>query len=300
MSTTIYNGKILPNMDLYQTNQYYKKLRSEMIPRAKDEYVKLIARTAQEIYVYIQTGVYPGYYEVDLNEINAKADEFREDSFKLIEYAFEFANKIVRKTSAAIFTSDSENDADFDVSLTIFPLHDKILALPYANNDVLHDVFFKREEFVDYGYWNNTDPPEELSEEEWEQRKKDWDEALPGIGIPMNNGIVLRIVDAIHDVIDPHVYYVKDDFMRFLKNDSELVEKVAKRTIINREFNRLYAEYEKEGDPTRTAMTYAMRCLRLATEYYDEHADEAAQEYKNYENKFNSVEFFSAGLDNHK
>ena len=54
MSTTIYNGKILPNMDLYQTNQYYKKLRSEMIPRAKDEYVKLIARTAQEIYVYIQ------------------------------------------------------------------------------------------------------------------------------------------------------------------------------------------------------------------------------------------------------
>jgi len=29
-----------------------------------------------------------------------------------------------------------------------------------------------------YGYWNNTDRPDEVSEEEWDQRSEDWDKAL--------------------------------------------------------------------------------------------------------------------------
>lgn len=30
----------------------------------------------------------------------------------------------------------------------------------------------------EYGYWNNTDKPDELTEEEWDQRRSDWNEVL--------------------------------------------------------------------------------------------------------------------------
>ena len=44
----------------------------------------------------------------------------------------------------------------------------------------------------DYEYWNNTDKPDEISNREWNQREKDWDKALPGLGVPAQFGIVVN------------------------------------------------------------------------------------------------------------
>lgn len=43
----------------------------------------------------------------------------------------------------------------------------------------------------DYEYWNNTDKPDEISDREWNRRGRDWDKALPGLGVPAESGIVV-------------------------------------------------------------------------------------------------------------
>jgi len=61
-----------------------------------------------------------------------------------------------------------------------------ILFIPYGSNfiKVLSDTLSKNPDFtkkysiIEYGYWNNTDHPEEITEEEWAEREKSWDRAF--------------------------------------------------------------------------------------------------------------------------
>lgn len=41
----------------------------------------------------------------------------------------------------------------------------------------------------DWHYQNQTDQPEEISDEEWAQREKEWELLLPGIGVPSLAGL---------------------------------------------------------------------------------------------------------------
>jgi hypothetical protein len=291
MSTTIYNGKRLPEMSVYELNEFYKRLRGELIPMAKREYYKLIVKVCQEIYVYLQTGEYPGHYDLNLNEIKENRQAFKSNAKDMLIYAQDFVNNTVRKTSAAVFTYDSESDADFDVSLVVIPIDDKILCMPYANHGVLYDALTNRSELSDYGYWNNTDKPKDISESEWEQRKHDWDKALPRIGVPKENGIVLHIVDAVEDIIELNHINVRQNFMCFLMDDDELLTKVANGVILNREYNKLIEKYT--GGDQAKAIQVGMKCLRLATEHIKNHPDEVEVEKENYKHMFNSKEFFS-------
>ena len=47
----------------------------------------------------------------------------------------------------------------------------------------------------DYHYQNQTDQPEDITDEEWEKRGDLWDELLPGIGILRDNGFIYKIVN---------------------------------------------------------------------------------------------------------
>lgn len=51
----------------------------------------------------------------------------------------------------------------------------QLLAYPfYGENDYLY-ALREMEEVEEYGYWNNTDPEEGITEEEWDFRRKEWD-----------------------------------------------------------------------------------------------------------------------------
>lgn len=294
MSTTIYNGKKMPNMSLFELNEFYKHTRLEMMVAAKQEYYKFVVRIAQEIYVYLMTNEYVGHYDIDLKEIDSKANEFKDDAYALLDYARESANRIVRKTSDAIFTYDSEDDADFDVSVVILPINGKTLCMPYAHNDILNNLLNSNENFEEYAYWNNTDKPDAISKEEWDLRRKDWDEALPCAGIPKNNGIVLHLVDAVSDIIEHHSIDIRPKVVDFLGDDDEMIRKVANNIILHREYLRLAETDEiKQG---RDHVTIAMRCLRLATDYIKDHPNEIEETKSTYRDMVNSKEFFSIGL----
>ena len=53
----------------------------------------------------------------------------------------------------------------------------KILALGFGTQE-LQEEFVKAFKARPYGYWDNTDPPEDVDARAWSQRKRDWQKAL--------------------------------------------------------------------------------------------------------------------------
>lgn len=82
-----------------------------------------------------------------------------------------------------------DTEYDFDCSLTFIPLGKKILTLCYSEQfEHLWRAFPGVEE---YGYWDNTDKPETVSNAAWRRRMKDWDAAI-GDDAPCMRGFTIE------------------------------------------------------------------------------------------------------------
>lgn len=80
--------------------------------------------------------------------------------------------------------------------LCIMPTKDKILAIPYFNQHGWNEKLLEMPWVKEYGYWDNTDQPDDMSDADWEQRKIDWDDALGSehfSGIPAAAGFTAQL-----------------------------------------------------------------------------------------------------------
>jgi hypothetical protein len=288
MSTKIYDGKRLPDMSVLELHQFCQRLKAKLIPIAKTEYCKLAANIAQSAYMYTITGQNICDYSVDMTSLTKNGTTI--DKYSLFSFARDQASKLVVNTSAAIRRMDSEPDADFDVSICVFPIHDKILCIPFANHDSLHDALFSTEEFVEYGYWNNVDPPAKISNDEWHRRKEDWDEALPGIGVPRDCGMLFKIIDAPYDVVGKTILAIAD-IAPYFKSNKELCNLYAEKIIFEREFQKKVEELGGDW------MKHGYTCLRSARIYVDSHQDEVDMLSEDYRDAVKCLEFFSSDKD---
>jgi len=62
----------------------------------------------------------------------------------------------------------------FKYSIAIIPKENHTLAIVYTADQSIDKKFLQLSEVEYYGYWNNTDPPEDISAEEWEARREEW------------------------------------------------------------------------------------------------------------------------------
>lgn len=179
MSTKIYNGWLLshPNLEaalawLKSIRPIFAKARAKMIFERFPNFKE--KRKAKE-------------GEVSWSELNDRARRIEQ-------------------------TSRRDPIADYSLMVTLFPIADRILALIYSDNQEYDDIWSEFEETTYYGYWNNTDPDEDCSEEEWHQRENDWKDALPGAGVPSENGLSFTILryqipwpDQLHEEFNAEV-----------------------------------------------------------------------------------------------
>lgn len=68
---------------------------------------------------------------------------------------------------------DPRYDLSFEVGL--YPMDDGVLVLPFAEQQAYLDILDEHPDMIRYGYWNNTDHPDNISDEEWDKRASDWD-----------------------------------------------------------------------------------------------------------------------------
>jgi hypothetical protein len=70
-----------------------------------------------------------------------------------------------------------KNPFDYDCRINVWELDGRLYLIPYCGNGVLGALSWlkRRRELEFYGYWNNTDKPNNISRERWKERRDVWE-----------------------------------------------------------------------------------------------------------------------------
>jgi len=143
---------------------------------------------------------------------------------------FIVANKLIDKDTFDIFShiKGSVND-DYNNYLFSIRIKFSVMLYPTKEGDIYGYYFTGINEydklldpFVDeYMYYDNTDRPEELTDEEWDERGKKWDEMVPDRF--SDTGFKYQIVSA-DDLDRRQIQDLIKEVMAYLKRDNKLEE----------------------------------------------------------------------------
>jgi hypothetical protein len=67
---------------------------------------------------------------------------------------------------------------DMGFEVTLFPVRGKLLALTFSGQNDFVNVWESQSWRRDFAYWDNTDPPQDVSAKDWQLRQTLWEEAL--------------------------------------------------------------------------------------------------------------------------
>lgn len=87
------------------------------------------------------------------------------------------------------------SDADISYEVVLMPsaADNRVLLIVFSECGLYEKALDKSELFEDFGYWDNTDPDEDVTEAEWKHREKSWgyliedDETPASIGLSITN-----------------------------------------------------------------------------------------------------------------
>lgn len=190
MSTTIYNAYKLKINNISDLFDFINTLKQECHARAvKQIYSKISENAAQLIDVLTVSKKHPELMQqMDLEIQNGLPKDLTiEQMIKKnikCQYEPEWTQQIV------LFHKNN------DIYLIAFG---KIIA--NLLNDIQNpknkteQLFLKTYQITDYHYQNKTDPPNEISDQEYEIRRQIWTEIMP-TGIPAQDGTVIQLCDA--------------------------------------------------------------------------------------------------------
>ena len=100
--------------------------------------------------------------------------------------------------------STTRNGNCIDASVCILPFDNNIYATTYFNMNWQTEMFESMDGVSEFMYWDNTDPPEDISETDWEQRDILWGKILRDWKAPGFVGMTFDFL--IPDYIKYHEY----------------------------------------------------------------------------------------------
>lgn len=95
-----------------------------------------------------------------------------------------FSKKIDELHQKRVHTLD-ERDIGYDVSFMQGKTHTLVLVFGEMSNEYTDDLISSGV-CTPYGYWDNTDPPSDVSDNEWAKRRAEWGNALLVRGAQFN------------------------------------------------------------------------------------------------------------------
>jgi hypothetical protein len=69
---------------------------------------------------------------------------------------------------------------DFEFTLSLLPFEGQVFGITYTEQREWQRIWMAKPFIIDFAYWDNTDPPEELPDAEWEERGRVWGTVLDG------------------------------------------------------------------------------------------------------------------------
>ena len=191
MSTKIYNGyKFDKDYSLRELDFKLMKLKNRIQAEATKTFFEQVLNEWMYIYdCYSFFG--PEIAIKRMNKYSKKEPTSLDWSHILYEIIF-FVEKQIRESKIS-YRRDFNYDYQCDIH--ILPIKDKLLFLYYGEKDNFRKILNEQNFIMEYHYQNQTDKPEKISNEEWEQRKKDWEEAIIDY-IPSNHGFTFNLVNS--------------------------------------------------------------------------------------------------------
>jgi hypothetical protein len=208
MSTKIYDGHKFKdsNKSLKEVRDVIYNIKEQAKKYYYEKYLKLIARDVINIY---DDAMFIGRVQYGFNRALPK--DKHDSSVSYITDVVEQTRGLVFlvmdsvERRAELFRDQSSRfhpywEYDFHFTIAILPCNDDVFVIPFTEDHEVTKLLTSTGDIIEYPYWNNTDQPEDMTWEQWEARGKEWDEALPGIGIVSPCGFVMDIVTKTWDV----------------------------------------------------------------------------------------------------
>lgn len=182
MSTKIYNGRIIRNATLEQAFFHMEEVRRKLRADDADEAILLLARivlrkmTKKLLGFILAETPTPPLRQIALDTIQAWGEAWKD------------IDERIRKISE---TRRRDSEVDFDTAWVLIPDGKDVLLLRYAEQE-------RHEEEIDlatadFHYQDQTDPPDDLSVEEWAERKRRWGRVFSGNLSPAEVGVEMRL-----------------------------------------------------------------------------------------------------------
>ena len=90
-------------------------------------------------------------------------------------------------------------EVDFEVSVVLFRHSKGIFGVYFSENKALSNVLLTLPEVLDFSYWDNSDPPDRLSDTEWMERNAVWKEIFSESWSPAEAGLSLTLLPERYD-----------------------------------------------------------------------------------------------------
>jgi hypothetical protein len=258
MSDKIYDGCLLKISSLKELSAFANRLRREVKLVQLEECLKLYARDIENFVDSMTLGI--ADLKADYNDYsgNQSIEDYIYDRMR---------NKVMKNVQCGSY-ADINYDSDYNLcfSVCVFPISRKTLCIPFCNNYAILKFFRKQPEVAEYGYWDNTDPLKGFTRKQWLARKKAWDEALPGIGIPSENGVSLRIIQEENSIIPGFYYSGFEAYAKHMCPKEQRADYYASYIVKSDKVNELFEEYKKDHPEYDESKNMAHDYIRMDDE----------------------------------
>lgn len=168
MSTKLYEAYKLPKMEMNQFFSMVEKIKAEV----NDLQLKIYKQSfiARALLIYDFKTIHPDakvVYEKKSEDYSYRSEEMtgRGIMTSVMELEWRLAKR-----------KDKMNMFYFHVDFMFY--RGRIYAIPRTMNSDYTKIFKKHAKAEEYGYWNNTDHPEELTQAQWNAREKEWNKVF--------------------------------------------------------------------------------------------------------------------------
>lgn len=228
MSTKIYDGlKAKKNYSFLEL----EKINNEVFSKIKEiQEKKVFSYIVGRAEHFLDTKLFDKDYTL-LGDYETESSLFTHFSTKLRHFQWSFLPE----------DRQLKRFFDFKASIVFFPIKGKILAMPLEGSLSSELKTLYQDYFSEYAYWDNVDIPENLTKQEWNLRKKDWQSAIGLDYVPANHGFIREFNYDEYEVLI-RKYQNKTEFSKLLNKYKE-----NKRKRINRVLTkRLIEEYQSK------------------------------------------------------
>lgn len=218
MSTKIYTGFKLPMPMDEKALAFLQACRKQLLPvvmkKVQTSEVDLLLAAASRAKIEGKD------FETIMSEMvpawnpRARKAIIKEFSKSPVSWAREVA-RLRTQASESPVLSEPERSRIFNLKsgLHLLPYKGETYGIAWGPDDIT-SAFLTLPGVMDFAYWNNTDPPENISDEEWDARGRIWDIVIPGI---CADGLLFKLFDSDMDPCFPGIsvpqveQYLKDN-----------------------------------------------------------------------------------------